>query len=43
MGGRRENMDLKILEDRPPWEWPQSTDKMLLGILRDIGLGDMNK
>lgn len=28
-------MDLKILENMPPWEWPQGTDKMLLGILRD--------
>ena len=28
-------MDLKLLEDTPPWEWPQDTDKMLLGILRD--------
>jgi len=29
------NMDLKILKDTPPWEWPQGTDKMLLGIIRD--------
>ena len=28
-------MDLKVLEDTPPWEWPQDTDEMLLGILRD--------
>ena len=28
-------MELKVLEDMPPWEWPQGTDKMLLGILRD--------
>ncbi len=28
-------MDLKILADTPPWEWPEGTDKMLLGILRD--------
>ena len=28
-------MDLKVLEETPPWEWPQGTDKMLLGILRD--------
>ncbi len=28
-------MDLKTLKDTPPWEWPQGTDKMLLGILRD--------
>lgn len=28
-------MDLKILKDKPPWEWPQGTDKMLLGIFSD--------
>jgi hypothetical protein len=28
-------MDLKVLEETPPWEWPEGTDKMLLGILRD--------
>ncbi len=28
-------MELKVLEDIPPWEWPQGTDKILLGILRD--------
>ena len=28
-------MDIKILADTPPWEWPEGTDKMLLGILRD--------
>jgi len=28
-------MELKILKDTPPWEWPQGTDKMLLEILRD--------
>jgi len=31
----RKNMDLKVLEETPPWEWPQGTDKMLLGILND--------
>jgi hypothetical protein len=28
-------MDLKTLTDLPPWEWPEATGKMLLGILRD--------
>jgi hypothetical protein len=28
-------MDLKTLKETPPWEWPQGTDRMLLGILRD--------
>jgi len=28
-------MDLEILQDLPPWEWPEGTDERLLGILRD--------
>ena len=28
-------MDLKTLYDTPPWDWPEGTDKLLLGILRD--------
>ncbi|MFO7986694.1 MAG: hypothetical protein R6U38_12595 [Desulfatiglandaceae bacterium] len=28
-------MDLKILADTPPWEWPVDTDQMLLRILGD--------
>lgn len=28
-------MDLKTLEETPPWEWPEGTGKMLLGIIRD--------
>ena len=28
-------MELKVLENLPPWEWPEGTDKMLLGILLD--------
>jgi hypothetical protein len=28
-------MDLKTLDDTPPWEWPEGVDKMLLEILRD--------
>jgi hypothetical protein len=28
-------MDLKTLYDTPPWELPEGTDKILLGILRD--------
>lgn len=28
-------MELKVLENLPPWEWPEGTDKMLLGTLRD--------
>ena len=35
MEHRRENMDIEILADTPPWEWPEGTDKMLLGILCD--------
>lgn len=28
-------MDLKTLKDTPPWEWPEDTGKMFLGILGD--------
>jgi hypothetical protein len=28
-------MDLKILRDTPPWEWPEGAAKMFLAILRD--------
>jgi len=28
-------MDLRTLYDTSPWEWPDGTDKILLGILRD--------
>jgi len=28
-------MDLKTLNDTPPWGWPEGADKMLLKILRD--------
>ena len=28
-------MDLKTLRDTPPWDWPEGTGKMFLGILRD--------
>ena len=31
----RSKMDLKTLYDTPPWEWPEGTDTVLLGILRD--------
>ena len=32
-------MDLKILEETPPWEWPEDVDKMFLEIIAD-GQGD---
>jgi hypothetical protein len=28
-------MNLKTLQDMPPWEWPEGAGKMFLGILRD--------
>ena len=28
-------MDLKTLKDTPPWDWPDGTAKILVGILRD--------
>ncbi|RJQ87131.1 MAG: hypothetical protein C4519_01240 [Desulfobacteraceae bacterium] len=30
-------MDLKKLQDTPPWEWPANADQVLLGILSDQG------
>lgn len=30
-------MDLKTLYDKPPWEWPEGADKVILGVLRDDG------
>jgi len=31
----RGRMDLKVLRDTPPWEWPEGTDTALLAVLRD--------
>ncbi len=28
-------MDLKILQAIPPWDWPENTAEILLGILDD--------
>ncbi len=28
-------MDLKIIEEIPPWEWPEGTNKFFLDILRN--------
>jgi len=28
-------MDLKLLQEVPPWEWPENTAEVLLGILQD--------
>jgi len=28
-------MNLKTLQDIPPWGWPEGAGKMFLGILRD--------
>lgn len=28
-------MDLKILKDTPPWDWPEDADKMFLDVLRN--------
>ena len=28
-------MDLRILAETPPWEWPEDVDKMLLAVLKD--------
>ncbi len=29
------NMDVKTLQDSPPWDWPDGAGTMFLGILRD--------
>lgn len=36
-------MDLKTLEETPPWEWPKDTDKMLLDILRKGPVDDPDR
>ena len=36
-------MDLKALQEMPPWEWPGDTDEQLLKILRDPGAGDADR
>ncbi len=36
-------MDLKTLEETPPWEWPKDTDKMLLDILRKGRVDDPDR
>jgi hypothetical protein len=33
--GARIVMNLKTLKDTPPWEWPEDSSKLLLGVLRD--------
>ena len=33
--GKEYQMDLRTLEEVPPWEWPDGTSTMLLGILTD--------
>jgi hypothetical protein len=30
-------MDVKVLRDMPPWEWPEGADKIFLDILRNSG------
>lgn len=32
---RGKTMDLKTLQDTPPWDWPEDTGRMLLGVLKD--------
>ena len=31
-----DHMDLKLLQDTPPWEWPRNTGRSLLSILRNL-------
>ena len=30
-----DNLELKILKDIPPWEWPEDAARIFLGVLRD--------
>jgi hypothetical protein len=36
-------MDLKLLKETPPWEWPTDTGTALLGILRDEHSGESDR
>jgi len=36
-------MDFKTLQDTPPWDWPEGTGEMLLGILRDDRTDDSDR
>ena len=36
-------MDLKILKDTPPWEWPEDTARMLLEILSDDQVDEIHR
>jgi len=36
-------MDLKTLQDTPPWEWPEGSGTMFLGILRDEHADDSER
>ena len=33
-------MDLKLLEETPPWDWPADADKILLEILAALKSGN---
>lgn len=36
-------MDLETLQDTPPWEWPEDTAEMLLGVLNDGAAADSGR
>ncbi len=36
-------MDLKILQDTPPWEWPIGAGKRFLEVLQDHGAGESDR
>lgn len=42
-GWEEQKMDLKTLNDRPPWEWPEETDEILLGVLRDANASEPDR
>jgi hypothetical protein len=36
-------MDLKILQDRPPWEWPEDAGATFLNVLRDTQAAESDR
>ncbi len=36
-------MDLKILKDTPPWDWPEGASATFLNVLRDTQAAEPNR
>jgi hypothetical protein len=41
--GRTNHMDLKILQDTPPWDWPKDVGKVFQEILKDNGANESDR